>query len=190
MSVQSAPVRVHIVLGSVVMAGRRSISSGGGAVLFGVLILMAVVIKYYCWFIAAAAVVGLFFAVRALARYVRERKAVAAREAEELAYEVRPTGSMGAAGRQQGCVRCRRRRVDALHFARVSTAADRRVRRGTRGRGGRVHVGGIGPAAGGEDAWVALVGVRLGAGAAASGGATPAARLRTGLRVAERRART
>ena len=72
--------------GSVMMAGRRSNSSGGGAVLFGVLILIAVVIKYYWWFIAAAAVVGLFFAVRALARYVRERKAIAAREAEELAY--------------------------------------------------------------------------------------------------------
>ena len=89
------------------MAGRRSNSSGGGAVLFGVLILIAVVIKYYWWFIAAAAVVGLFFAVRALARYVRERKAIAAREAEELAYRADRAEPMGAAGRQPGCVRCR-----------------------------------------------------------------------------------
>ena len=83
------------------MAGRRSKSSGGGAVVFGVLILIGVVIKYYWWFIAAAAVVGLFFAVRALARYVRERKAVAAREAEARPPS-RPTGPMGAAGRQPG----------------------------------------------------------------------------------------
>ena len=54
--------------------------------MFGVLILIGLVIKYYWWFIAAAAVVGLFFAVRALVRHVRERQAVAAREAEELAY--------------------------------------------------------------------------------------------------------
>ena len=71
---------------SVMMAKRRSNSSGGGAVVFGTLILIGLVIKYYWWFIAAAVVVGLFFAVRALVRHARERKAVAAREAEELAY--------------------------------------------------------------------------------------------------------
>jgi hypothetical protein len=68
------------------MAKRRSNSSGGGAVVFGVLLLIGLIIKYYWWFIAAAAVVGLFFAVRALVRHVREREAIAAHEAVELAY--------------------------------------------------------------------------------------------------------
>jgi hypothetical protein len=53
---------------------------------FGALLLIGLIVKYYWWFIAAAAAVGLFFAVRALVRHARERKAAAAREAEELAY--------------------------------------------------------------------------------------------------------
>lgn len=65
--------------------GSNSSGSGAGAV-FGLLFLIGLVITYYWWFIAAGAAVGCFFAIRALVRHVRERRAVAARRAEELAY--------------------------------------------------------------------------------------------------------
>lgn len=58
----------------------------GGVVFFGVLLLIGLVVKFFWWLVAAAAVAGALFALRALARNVRERKAAAAREAEELAY--------------------------------------------------------------------------------------------------------
>ena len=70
-------------------ARRRSRSSGGtsgGAVLFGALLIIGLIVKFFWWLAALAALVGLFFAVRALTRHVRARRAAAAREAEEIAY--------------------------------------------------------------------------------------------------------
>jgi len=72
--------------GAIVMAQRRSDSGGVGAALFGVLLLIGLVITYYWFFLAAGAAVGLFFAVRALVRREQERRIVAEREAEEIAY--------------------------------------------------------------------------------------------------------
>ena len=57
-----------------------------GVVFFGALLVVALAAKSFWWLIAAAAVAGLFFAIHALTRNNRERKAAAAREAEELAY--------------------------------------------------------------------------------------------------------
>ena len=57
-----------------------------GVVFFGALLVVALAAKSFWWLIAAAAVAGLFFAIHALTRNNRERKAAAARETEELAY--------------------------------------------------------------------------------------------------------
>lgn len=61
-------------------------STSGGVGFFTWLLIVALVVKFFWWLVAAAAVVGLFFAGRVLVGHVRERKAAAAREAEELAY--------------------------------------------------------------------------------------------------------
>jgi hypothetical protein len=57
-----------------------------GAVFFGALLVLGLAVKFFWWVLAAAAVIGTFFAIRALARNMRDRKAAAARQAEELAY--------------------------------------------------------------------------------------------------------
>jgi hypothetical protein len=62
-------------------AKRRALSSAGpsgGAAVFGVLLVIGLIVKLFWWLLAAAAAVGLFFAVRALVRYVQERRTVAA----------------------------------------------------------------------------------------------------------------
>jgi hypothetical protein len=65
---------------------RRRGRGVGVVVAFGALLLVGLAVKFFGWLAAAAAVVGLFFAASALARNVRQRQAVAAGEAEELAY--------------------------------------------------------------------------------------------------------
>ena len=64
----------------------RGSAPGGVVPVFGVLLLLVLVVRFFWWLVGAAAVVGLFFAIRWLARKRLERKAVAAHEAEELAY--------------------------------------------------------------------------------------------------------
>jgi hypothetical protein len=65
---------------------RRRERSLGVVVAFGALLLVGLAVKLFGWLVAVAAVGGLFFAASALARNVSERKAVAARQAKELAY--------------------------------------------------------------------------------------------------------
>jgi hypothetical protein len=88
------------------MAKRRSGSgggsSGGGAALFGLLLIVGLIVKFFWWLVGIAAAVGLFFAVRALTRYVQERRAVAAREAEEIAYRADRQNRMAQRGDTRG----------------------------------------------------------------------------------------
>jgi hypothetical protein len=56
------------------------------AVFVGALLIVALAAKSFWWFLAATAVAGLFFAGRTLTHNLREQKAAAARQAEELAY--------------------------------------------------------------------------------------------------------
>jgi hypothetical protein len=65
---------------------RRRGRTAGVVVAFGALLLVGLAVKFFGWLVVAAAVVGLFFAASALARNVRQRQAVAAGEAKELAY--------------------------------------------------------------------------------------------------------
>ena len=88
------------------MAKRRSRSSGGssggGAAVFGLLLILGFIIKFFWWLAAAAVAVGLFFAVRALVRQAQERRAVAAREAEEIAYRADRQNRMAQRGDARG----------------------------------------------------------------------------------------
>ena len=88
------------------MAKRRSRSSGGSsggaAALFGVLLIVGLIVKFFWWLVAAAAAVGLFFAVRATVRYLRDRREVAAREAEEIAYRADRQNRMAQRGDTRG----------------------------------------------------------------------------------------
>jgi hypothetical protein len=86
-------------------AKRRARSSGelsGGAALFGVLLVIGLIVKFFWWLLAAAAAVGLFFAVRALMRYVQERRTAAARNAEEIAYRADRQNRMAQRGDSRG----------------------------------------------------------------------------------------
>ena len=87
-------------------AKRRSRSSGGssgGAVaLFGLLLVAGVIVKFFWWLVAVAAAVGLFYGVRALMRYVQERRAAAAREADEIAYRADRQNRMAQRGDTRG----------------------------------------------------------------------------------------
>lgn len=67
-------------------SSRHRSTAPGVAVFFAVLLIIGLIVKFFWWLIAAAAVAGLFFAARAVVRNVRERRAAAAREAEEIAY--------------------------------------------------------------------------------------------------------
>ena len=88
------------------MAKRRSRSNGGssgGAVaLFGVLLIVGLIVKFFWWLLAAAAAVGLFFVVRATVRYLRERREIATREAEEIAYRADRQNRMAQRGDTRG----------------------------------------------------------------------------------------
>ena len=77
-------------------------SSGGGAALLGLLLIAGVVVKFFWWLLAAAVAVGLFFAGRALVRHVNERRAVAAREAAEIAYRADRQNRMAQRGDARG----------------------------------------------------------------------------------------
>ena len=59
------------------MAGRGGSDGGGFVAVFLVLLGISLVVKYIWWFVAAAALVGLFFAGRALARHLEERRELA-----------------------------------------------------------------------------------------------------------------
>lgn len=87
------------------MAKRRSRSSGGpggGAAVLGLLLIVGFIIKFFWWLVAAAVAVGLFFAVRALVRHAQERRAVAAREAEEIAYRADRQDGLAQRGDARG----------------------------------------------------------------------------------------
>lgn len=87
------------------MAKRRSRSNGGtsgGAALLGLLLVVGLIAKFFWWLLAAAAAVGLFFALRALTRYVQQRRAAAAREAEEIAYRADRQNRMAQRGDARG----------------------------------------------------------------------------------------
>ena len=88
------------------MARRRSRSSGGtsggGVAVFGVLLIVGLIVKFFWWLLATAAVIGAFFAVRALVRQLSERRAVAAREAEEIAYRADRQNRMAQRGDARG----------------------------------------------------------------------------------------
>src|ERR1700742_3470004 len=80
----------------------RGGSSGGGAAVIGLLLVVGLIVKFFWWLLAGAAAVGLFFAVRALTRYVQERRAAAAREAEEIAYRADRQNRMAQRGDARG----------------------------------------------------------------------------------------
>lgn len=69
---------------------RNSRKGSGGLGVFATLVIIGLIIRYFWWFVATVAVAGLLAAAyvvaRAAARDVRERRAAAAREAEDLAY--------------------------------------------------------------------------------------------------------
>jgi hypothetical protein len=65
-------------------------------------LVVGLIVKFFWWLVAVAAAVGLFFAVRALIRYVQERRAVAAREAEEIAYRADRQNRMAQWGDARG----------------------------------------------------------------------------------------
>jgi hypothetical protein len=77
-------------------------SSGGAAALFGLLLVVGLIVKFFWWLLAAAAAVGLVFAARALTRYVQERRAAAAREADEIAYRADRQNRMAQWGDARG----------------------------------------------------------------------------------------
>ena len=66
------------------MAGRGGSDGGGFVAVFLLLLVIGLVVKYIWWFVGAAALVGLFFAGRALARHLEERRELAAEQAYEL----------------------------------------------------------------------------------------------------------
>jgi hypothetical protein len=67
-----------------------------------VLLVIGLIVKFFWWLLAAAAAVGLFFAVRALVRYLQERRAAAARNAEEIAYRADRQNRMAQRGDTRG----------------------------------------------------------------------------------------
>jgi hypothetical protein len=70
--------------------------------LLGVLLVIGLIAKFFWWLLAAAAAAGLFFAVRALVRYVQERRTAAARNAEEIAYRTDRQNRMAQRGDTRG----------------------------------------------------------------------------------------
>ncbi|MBE1548115.1 hypothetical protein GGC64_002123 [Mycobacterium sp. OAS707] len=69
------------------MSRRRNTSAGGGgfAGAIGVLFIVGLIIKFIWWIIGAAVLVGLFYVIRAIVRADARRRAILARQMNELA---------------------------------------------------------------------------------------------------------
>ncbi|WP_210083996.1 hypothetical protein [Mycobacterium sp. OAE908] len=69
------------------MSRRRNTSGGGGgfASAIGLLFIVGLIIKFIWWIIGAAVLVGLFYVIRAVVRADARRRAIMARQMNELA---------------------------------------------------------------------------------------------------------